>query len=83
MRHTAKLFSNGHSQAVRLPKEFRFDGKEVGIHREGNTVVLTPLNNPWKTMFAQLDDIGLSDDFMTGREQPAEQVRPELDDLFR
>ena len=83
MRQTAKLFSNGHSQAVRLPKEFRFDGREVGIHRQGNTVVLTPLNNPWTIMFAKLDDIGLSDDFMEDREQPAEQERPELDDLFR
>jgi antitoxin VapB len=83
MRQTAKLFSNGHSQAVRLPKEFRFDGREVGIHRQGNTVVLTPLHNPWKIMFEKLDDIGLSGDFMEDREQPAEQERPELDDLFR
>jgi virulence-associated protein VagC len=43
MPQTAKLFSNGHGQAVRLSKEFRFDGREVGIHRAGNSVVLTPL----------------------------------------
>jgi hypothetical protein len=40
---TAKLFRNGRSQAVRLPKEFRFEGKEVAIRREGDSVVLEPL----------------------------------------
>ncbi len=39
----AKLFSNGRSQAVRLPKEFRFEGKEVAIRKEGNAVVLQPV----------------------------------------
>jgi virulence-associated protein VagC len=39
----AKLFKNGKSQAVRLPKEFRFQGKEVSIHREGEAVVLLPI----------------------------------------
>lgn len=40
---TAKLFRNGRSQAVRLPKEFRFEGDEVAIRREGESVVLEPL----------------------------------------
>ena len=40
---TAKLFRNGRSQAVRLPKEYRFEGNEVSIHREGERVVLEPL----------------------------------------
>jgi virulence-associated protein VagC len=40
---TAKLFKNGRSQAVRLPKEFRFDGQAVSIRREGRRVVLEPL----------------------------------------
>ena len=39
----AKLFTNGRSQAVRLPKEFRFAGKEVTIRKEGQAVVLEPL----------------------------------------
>lgn len=39
---TAKLFMNGKSQAVRLPKEFRFEGKEVAIKRVGDAVMLTP-----------------------------------------
>jgi antitoxin VapB len=45
MRKTAKLFKNGQSQAVRLPKEFRFDGKEVLVERDGDRVVLSPLVN--------------------------------------
>lgn len=40
---TAKLFTTGGSQAVRLPKEFRFDADEVSIRREGHAVVLEPL----------------------------------------
>ncbi len=40
---TAKLFRNGRSQAVRLPKEFRFEGEEVSICREGEKVILSPL----------------------------------------
>ena len=40
---TAKLFRNGRSQAVRLPKEFRFEGEEVSIRREGRRVILEPL----------------------------------------
>ena len=40
---TAKLFNNGRSQAVRLPKEFRFEGREVSVRREGDAVILEPL----------------------------------------
>jgi hypothetical protein len=40
---TAKLFRNGRSQAVRLPKEFRFAGTEVSVRREGEAVILEPL----------------------------------------
>ena len=43
MEATAKLFKNGRSQAVRLPKEFRFKGSEVKIRKEGNMVILEPL----------------------------------------
>ena len=44
---TAKLFRNGRSQAVRLPKEFRFDGEELSIRREGEAVILEPLARSW------------------------------------
>lgn len=40
---TAKLFKNGHSQAVRLPRRYRLPGREVSIYREGHKIVLEPL----------------------------------------
>ena len=79
---TAKVFWTGRSQAVRLPKEFRFDAKEVRIRRDGKAVILEPIVNDWKW----LDEIAgtMGDDFMKdGREQPPMQERPELDKLFR
>ena len=44
---TAKLFENGRSQAVRLPKECRFSGDEVAINKVGDIVILMPKENPW------------------------------------
>ncbi len=65
---TAKLFQNGKSQAVRLPKEFRFRGDQVYIKRIGNAVVLLPYHDAWKSL---TDSLSLfSDDFMQTREQP-------------
>ena len=74
---TAKLFENGRSQAVRLPKECRFSGDEVAINKVGDIVILMPTENPW-TGF--LNSLALfSDDFMgDGREQPGEQEREAL-----
>ncbi len=70
---TAKLFQNGRSQAVRLPKEFRFDADEVFISRLGSAVVLVPKKG-WDVLFDALD--GFTEDFMAERNQPAEhQVR--------
>ncbi len=48
---TAKLFMNGRSQAVRLPKEFRLPGHEVRIHREGRRIVLEPITDEWGDAF--------------------------------
>ncbi len=73
---TAKLFRNGQSQAVRLPKEFRFEGTEVFIKKMGNMVVLIPYQNSWQTLFDSLDEF--SDDFMEDRNQPAPQIRENL-----
>lgn len=73
---TAKLFKNGQSQAVRLPKEFRFEGDRVLIKRSGNGVLLLPLKHSWDSLFDSLDKF--SDDFMETREQPAEQAREDL-----
>jgi antitoxin VapB len=76
---TAKLFQNGHSQAVRLPKEFRFQGDRVLIKRAGNGVLLLPVKDTWDSLFNSLDKF--SDDFMETREQPADQKREELFEL--
>jgi antitoxin VapB len=70
---TAKLFRNGRSQAVRLPKEFRFEGDRVYIKRVGNAVVLLPYDNTWQPLFESLDEF--SDDFMAERVQPPQQER--------
>ncbi len=73
---TAKLFQNGQSQAVRLPKEFRFEGDEVIIKRSGNAVILLPANHSWDVLVNSLDQF--SDDFMSDRAQPDQQVREDL-----
>ena len=49
----AKLFMNGHSQAVRLPAECRFDAEEVTIRKLGDTVILSPKTNRWDEFFAR------------------------------
>ena len=71
---TAKLFRNGRSQAVRLPKEFRMPGKEVRVYKEGSRVVLEPLETTWDAMIESLDEF--PDDFLeNGRDQPPVQER--------
>ena len=70
MPKTAKLFWSGRSQAVRLPKEFRMEGREVRIRRQGATVILEPIASDW----GWLDEIAgrFSEDFFSeGRRQPA------------
>ncbi len=52
---TAKLFKNGRSQAVRLPKEFRFEGTEVQIEKVGDSIVLTPKKKKWDNLLAALE----------------------------
>ncbi len=54
IQKTAKIFWNGRSQAVRLPKEFRFAEKEVFIRREGNQVILTPKPQSWRAFFEDI-----------------------------
>jgi len=70
---TAKLFQNGKSQAVRLPKEFRFGSDRVYIKRVGNAVVLLPYKSSWDTLLESLTHF--SADFMNERTQPAIQER--------
>lgn len=67
----AKLFMNGRSQAVRLPKGFRFEGDEVFVKKVGDAVVLLPRQDSWSTLYESLD--GFSEDFMAERSQPETQ----------
>ena len=77
---TAKLFQHGGSQAVRLPKEFRFEGSEVEIERRGGEVVLRPKPKPRLETLADVarfmrDNFPEAPDF-PDREQPLElQIR--------
>jgi len=78
----AKIFWSGRSQAVRLPKDFRFEGDEVRVRRHGNAVILEPVAEDW----AWLDEIAgkLEEQFARAAEQDPEQQqhRPALDKLF-
>lgn len=64
----AKLFKNGQSQAVRIPKGFRIEGEEVFIKRSGKVVVLIPIAHSWDSLLDSLDKF--TPDFMTERGQP-------------
>ena len=78
MGSTAKIFMTGRSQAVRLPKEFRFESDEVRIRKEGNSVILEPLPEDW----SWLDTIArpIDEDFLEAvAERPDDQVRPGLE----
>jgi antitoxin VapB len=70
---TARLFSNGRSQAVRLPKNFRFSGNDVFINKIGKMVVLLPKDDPWSSLINSLDQF--TDDFMSSRDQPDQDSR--------
>ncbi|AJC82555.1 AbrB/SpoV domain-containing protein (plasmid) [Rhizobium etli bv. phaseoli str. IE4803] len=86
MPQYARVFQSGNSQAVRLPKEFRFDVDQVEVTREGDAVILRPRADPgmrWASLKSALER-GLSDDFLAqGREQPEDEERPDLEDLFK
>lgn len=78
---TAKIFWSGRSQAVRLPKEFRFDVDEVRIRRRGQSVILEPIARNWDWLDAVIGSV--DEDFAAAAgERPNEQARPELD-FFR
>ncbi len=79
---TAKLFWTGRSQAVRLPKDFRFEGDEVRIRRQGDAVILEPVAMDWgwlDLVAGQLDE-----DFARAAEEAVDQQeRPALETIFR
>ena len=77
MPSTAKLFFSGRSQAVRLPKEFRFPGTEVFIRRDDETgeVVLSAKPDSWREFFELADQTEVPSDFMADREDAPAQER--------
>jgi antitoxin VapB len=73
--HTAKLFKNGRSQAVRLPAEYRFEGKEVFIYKEGDRVILSPKPTSWDDFFES--PLQATTDFMAERKDlPLQEREP-------
>lgn len=79
---TAKVFWSGRSQAVRLPKEFRFEGEEVRIRRHGAAVILEPIPRDWVWLDALAGQVDA--DFQGAvDEDAAPQERTGLDELFR
>lgn len=73
---TARLFQSGRSQAVRLPKEYRFAGTEVIVKHFGSGVLLLPIDDPWQTLEAALE--AFEPGFVLTREQPPEQQRTDI-----
>lgn len=74
---TAKVFENGRSQAIRLPKECRFSSDEVMVNKIGDIVILLPKQNKWDSFMRAIDMF--SDDFMAdGRATDMVQEREEL-----
>jgi antitoxin VapB len=74
---TARLFWSGRSQAVRLPREFRFRGKEVRLRRHGSAVILEPVPEDWRW----LDEIAgtIDPEVFAAAAEPTQQNRPALD----
>ncbi len=74
---SAKLFINGRSQAVRLPKEFQFSGNDVLIQKVGDAVILMPHDKSWEVFLHSLNNF--TDDFMKeGRDQGKDQKREDF-----
>ena len=76
MPQTAKLFMNGRSQAVRIPAEFRFKGREVYIEKQGEAVIIRPKPTGWDDFFARPPRVPA--DFLEDRQD----VPPEKRELF-
>lgn len=74
--YIAKLFENGRSQAVRLPKEYRFKDSEVFVQKINDIVILIPKDSAWKNLEASLKYF--SEDFLIERNQPIIQKRDDL-----
>ncbi|MEO6078439.1 MAG: type II toxin-antitoxin system VapB family antitoxin [Steroidobacteraceae bacterium] len=80
----AKIFWSGRSQAVRLPKEYRFKGTEVRIRRQGGAIVLTPIEDEWawlKRVIGPVDEAFKRAALDRPKDPP--QQRPEIKEFFK
>ena len=77
MPRTAKLFTNGRSQAVRLPADLRFEGSEVFIRKDPETgdVILSRRPESWDNFFELTKQVGVPEDFMADRQDAPPQKR--------
>jgi len=74
---SSKVFTSGNSQAIRLPKEYQVEDKELYIKKIGSTLILFPKKNPWEAFERSLTEF--TEDFMIdGRNQPPIQERDGL-----
>ncbi|WP_457562602.1 type II toxin-antitoxin system antitoxin VapB [Caminibacter pacificus] len=73
---TTKIFTSGNSQAVRLPKKYRFKNKEAYISKIGDAVVIFPKKSGWKSLFESIDKF--TNDFFQERAQPKIENRENL-----
>jgi len=73
---TAKLFENGRSQAVRLPKQCRFSDEEVNVNKIGDIVMLIPKDSKWQGLLTSLDLF--TEDYMEQRVQGEVEERKKL-----
>jgi len=75
--YITKIFKSGNSQAVRIPKEYKIKENELFINKIGNSIIIFPKNDPWKTLKESLSDFS-EDFFEDGRNQPGMQKREKL-----
>ena len=64
----AKIFKNGRSQAVRIPKDFAYEGvTELTVHKIGEKLILEPVRKSWLTLYDEIEPLGADDDFLANR----------------
>ena len=85
MTKKARVFWSGRSQAVRLPKDFRVDAKEVRIRKQGNTIILEPIPDSWDWLDKIAGSLADDPDFLAAVNEELETppLKPEVARLFR
>jgi len=74
MPRTARVFRNGRNQAVRIPREFEFAGREVGIRRQGESLILSARPRDWAALTGPLAEGVATHEFLRWLERPGEEA---------